>query len=502
LKAVVESSVNEIAGQGRPRLNLQTKALYGIGDIANAVKMVLFGLFTLYLYTTVMGLPGSLVGIASILVLVWDAVIDPYIGYLSDKAHFHFGRRHTFILVGALTMGITFWAFFSPPQGLSTGALFAWLLGSSFLVRTATSLYGVPYFALGAELSQDYHERTSITGIRGILALLGTLAAASLSFVAFFPDRTPGVDPKLNYAGYPTMGLAFGLVMTVTGLIAVLGTLSWRPDPSLTLRTSLPTGGDAEMSQTPRNFFASFIQSLRNPSFRMLFISYSLFFLGIVINSSLSIHYLTYYAKLTASAALSTFQLAFYVGGLVGVVFWLRLSRVIEKHWLYLLTNLATATLMVCALVLMGEGHLFGTGNLRALIIGHALGGFFGSILWFMPGSMIADVADEDELATGQRREGSFFGIFFFGQQLAAGVSLLLSGVLVDWFAGLVPGQVAQSPQTVWRIGLLYSVFPAALLGVAAGLILRYTLSKQRVAAIRAELNRRRMPITSDLTGW
>jgi len=480
--AVVESSVSKIAA--KPRLDFRTKILYGIGNIANAVKMTLFGLFTLYFYTTVMGLPGSLVGIASVVVLVWDAVIDPYIGYLSDKARLPFGRRHAFMLVGALTMGITFWAFLSPPQGLSTGALFAWLLGSSLLVRTATSVFGVPYFALGAELSQDYHERTSITGIRGILALLGTLGTATSSFVVFFPDRTPGVDPKLNYAGYPAMGLVFGLVMTVTGLIATLGTLSWRP--------YLPTGGNPERSQTPRNFFASFTQSLRNPSFRMLFTSYSLFFLGVVINSSLSIHYLTYYAKLTASTALSAFQLSFYLGALIGVVFWLRLSRLVEKHRLYLLTNLATATLMLCALLLVGEGRLLGIGNVRALIIGHALAGFFGSILWFMPGSMIADVADEDELATGQRREGSFFGIFFFGQQLAAGVSLLLSGVLVDWFAGLTPGQAAQSAQTAWRIGLLYSVLPAALLGVAAVLILRYTLSKQQVAAIRAELDRRR----------
>ena len=483
--AVVESSVSEITGQAKPCLGRRTKILYGIGGIANAVKSTLFGLFTLYFYTTVMGLPGTLVGIASIIVLVWDAVIDPYIGYLSDKARFRFGRRHAFILVGALTMGVSFWAFLSPPQGLSTAALFAWLLGSSLLVRTATSVYGIPYFALGAELSQDYHERTSITGIRGILALLGTLAVASLSFVVFFPDRTPGVDPKLNYAGYPAMGLTFGLMMTVVGLIATVGTLSWRP--------YLPSGDEIKMPQTPRNFFASFVQSLRNPSFRMLFASYSLFFLGVVVNSSLSIYFLTYYVKITDSTALSTFQLAFYVGGLVGVVLWLRISRVVEKHWLYLLTNLATAILMLCALLLVGEGHVFGTGNVRALIIGHALGGFFGSILWFMPGSMIADVADEDELATGQRREGSFFGIFFFGQQVAAGVSLLLTGVLVDWFAGLVPGQAAQSPETVWRIGVLYSVLPAVLLGVAAALILRYTLSQQRLAAIRAELNRRRM---------
>jgi GPH family glycoside/pentoside/hexuronide:cation symporter len=483
--AVVESSVSELAGRATPCLDRRTKILYGIGDIANAIKMTLFGLFTLYFYTTVMGLSGTLVGIASIIVLVWDAAIDPYIGYLSDKARFRLGRRHTFMIIGALTMGVSFWAFLSPPQGLSTAALFAWLMGSSLLVRTATSVYGIPYFALGAELSQDYHERTSITGIRGILALLGTLAAASLSFVVFFPDRTPGVDPKLNYAGYPAMGLASGLVMTITGLIAALGTLSWRPH--------LPTGGDATMPQSPRNFFSSFLQSLRNPSFCVLFASYSFFFLGAVINSSLSIHFLTYYAEIAASMDLSTFQLAFYVVGLVAVFFWLWVSRVVEKRWLYLLATLATAILMVCALLLVGEGHYFGTGNVRVLIIGHALGGFFSSILWFMPGSMVADVADEDELATGQRREGSFFGIFFFGQQVAAGISLLLNGVLVDWFAGLVPGQAAQSPETVWRIGLLYGMFPATLLVLAAVLISRYMLSQRRVAVIRAELDRRRM---------
>jgi GPH family glycoside/pentoside/hexuronide:cation symporter len=367
---------------------------------------------------------------------------------------------------------------------LSTGALFAWLLGSSLLVRKASSVFAVPYLALGAELSEDYHERTSITGIRGFLALLGTLAAASLPFVVFFPDRTPGVDPKLNYAGYPAMGLSVGLAITVVGLIAVFGTLSRRP--------CLPSDGDAAMSWAPRSYYASIIQSLRNSSFRTLFTSYSLFFLGIVINSTLSIHYLTYYAKLTASSALSAFQLAFYAGGLVGVAVWLQLSRVIAKHWLCFLTNLATATLMVCALLLVGEGRLLGTGNAPALIIGHALAGFFGSVLWFVPGSMIADVADEDELETGERREGSFFGIFFLGRQLAAGVSLLLSGVLVDSFAGLVPGQAVQSPRTVWRVGLSYSVLPAAILGAAAVLILRYTLTEQRLADIRAQLDRRR----------
>ena len=103
----------------------------------------------------------------------------------------------------------------------------------------------------------------------------------------------------------------------------------------------------------------------------------------------------------------------------------------------------------------VGEGHICGTGNVRVLVIGHGLGGFFASILWFMPYSMVADVADEDELVTGQRREGSFFAIFSFGQQLATGLSALLIGVLIDWFAVFIPGQVQQSGLTTYRIAVL-----------------------------------------------
>lgn len=479
--AVIESPIGEMAAQATPRLDRRTKILYGIGGIANAVKTILFGLFTLYFYTSVMGLPGTLVGIASAIGLVWDAVIDPYIGYFSDKARFRFGRRHTFMIVGALTTGVSFYAFFSPPQGLTAGALFAWLLGSSLLVRTAMSVYGIPYLALGADLSEDYHERTSITGIRGILALLGTLVAASLSFVVFFPDRTSGVDPKLSYVGYPRMGLAFGLTMSVAGLIATLGTLRWRP--YLAQRSTF----NAPHSTFP----ASFVQSLRSPSFRVLFASFSLFFLGVVINNVLSIHFFTYYLRITASTALSTFQVAFFVGGLVGVVFWLWVSRGLEKHWLYLLAALATAMLMFGAFLLLGEGHLFGTGNVCVLIIGHVLGGIFGSVVRFMPASMLADVADEDELTTGQRRAGSFFGILNLGEQLAAGAALLLTGVLVDRFAGLVPGQVTQSPETVWRIGLLYGVLSGTLLLIAAALTFRYTLDRRHIDGVQAELARR-----------
>jgi oligogalacturonide transporter len=195
---------------------------------------------------------------------------------------------------------------------------------------------------------------------------------------------------------------------------------------------------------------------------------------------------------ITGSEALSALQLSLYVGMLAGVLCWLRISKAVEKHWLYFVATLVTAMAMLSAFFLFGEGRPLGTGNGWALRVGYGVVGFFASVLRIVPASMIADVADQDELMTGQRREGSFFGIFTFGDQLAAGMSLLVTGVLVDRFAGLIPGQAQQSVQTANRIAMLYSLLPATLLIAAAVLILRYSLDRREVEAIQAGLDRRR----------
>lgn len=493
----VDTQVNtEIHPTTAPvRVSLALKVLYGLGDISNAVKLVVFGLFTLFFYTTVMGLSGTLVGIASGIGLIWDAVIDPYIGFLSDRARdVGLGRRHNFMLVGSLTMGVSLYLLFSPPQGLSTWGLFGWLLATTLLVRTTSSIYGVPYFTLGAEMSDDYHERTSITGVRAILALLGTMAAAALSFLVFFPDEVPGVDPKLNYDGYPLMGIVFGAGMTILGLLATFSTLSARGQ----LARQAQQPADAA-SSSPRAFFRSALSAWHTPSFRVMFLSFSLFYLGIVINSALAIHYFSHYAGVTSSDALSSFQVAFYVGGIVGAGLWLFLSRRVEKKVLYITAAVATAGLMSAATLLVGEGRLLGVGNVTALQVGHALAGLFSSIIWILPWSMMADIADEDELQSGTRREGALFGIFFFGQQVAAGLAVVATGLLVDQFAGLAPGVATVSAQTANRIGLLYGLLPGLLVLSAVLLVQGYRLNQPAVAAIQAALQRRAVP-DSDLT--
>jgi GPH family glycoside/pentoside/hexuronide:cation symporter len=473
----------EDAWPARAGLGWKTKALYGIGEISNSIKSYTFGLLLLFFYTSVLGLPGTLVGLATALSLLWDALIDPFIGYASDRARSRWGRRHPFMLLGAMGMGIGFFLVFNPPAGLAAGALFAWLVGTNLILRTSNSAFTVPYHALGAELTRDYHERTSVTGFRAAFAILGTLITAALSFAVFFPNTSPGVDPKFHRTGYSAMGLAFGLAMTLAGLIAALGTLSQRARVPVSSGTA---------SSDEVGFLTGFALSLRNPSFLRITLSTSIFFLASVINATLAVHYLTYYARITASNSLSLFQASFYLGCLPGALAWMQIARRVDKHWIFVGATLALTLLMVAAYGLVGDGRLFGTGNAVPLVIGNWIAGLFASALWVVPASMIADVTDLDELRTGRRREGAFFGIHSFFLQESGSLAILMAGALLDHFAGLVPGQIEQSGETVRRIAILFGPLPAALLLIAALLVLQYDLTRQRVKMIQYELRGQR----------
>src|SRR5918994_3450321 len=147
-------------------LSTLTKVLYGVGGMCDSIKAVTSGLYLLFFYTTVLGLPGRLVGAAAALGLVWDSTIDPFIGRRSDRTFGPYGRRPGWMVVGIAGMVLGFIGLFTPPTGLSGAALFGWLLAMSLILRTGQSMFGVPYLALGAELYSSYDGRTSISGYR------------------------------------------------------------------------------------------------------------------------------------------------------------------------------------------------------------------------------------------------------------------------------------------------------------------------------------------------
>ena len=169
------------------------KWTYAIGNIPFSVKDAAYINFVVFYYTQVQGLSGTLTGLAMFIALLWDGISDPVVGSWSDTLRTRWGRRHPLLVAGGLPTALLFMALFAPPEGLSEMEVFAWLLGVSILLRTALTIYFIPYSAMGAELSTDYDERTVIAKARVTMAWLGGMALPAIAFLFFF-QPVDGVD--------------------------------------------------------------------------------------------------------------------------------------------------------------------------------------------------------------------------------------------------------------------------------------------------------------------
>jgi Na+/melibiose symporter-like transporter len=141
---------------------MRTKLAFGVGASAEAGTYIAFDVFNLLFYNNVLGLSGTLCGLAVTLALILDAIADPVIGFVSDRWRSKLGRRHPFMYAAPLPLLISFYCIYTPPDGLSQFPLFLWFATFTLLFRQALSLYHVPHLALGAELSNDYHERSVV----------------------------------------------------------------------------------------------------------------------------------------------------------------------------------------------------------------------------------------------------------------------------------------------------------------------------------------------------
>ena len=275
------------------------------------------------------------------------------------------------------------------------------------------------------------------------------------------------------------MAFAFGALMTVAGLIAVFGT-----------QTRRTFGEPPSAKREARQFFSGMWLFLKNPNFRALWIAFTLCSLAVVVNFSLMVHFLKWYAGIEDHRWLSAVQGSFYAGAVIGVAGWIWIAKRGEKRNFFVGSVVGLIAVLLLATLLIGQGHLFGTAHPIPLLVGNVIAGLFASALWVLPFSMMADVVDEDELSSGMRREGVCFGIMNFGEKIASGGALLLSGVLLSHFIQLTPGQGAQGPRVAERIGISYGFAPGVLMGAALIVILQFRLDRRTVLAIQQKLGR------------
>ena len=243
------------------------KICYGSGQISDGVKQAAFHTFLFFYYNQVLGLSGSLAGVASLVALSADAVTDPLVGQLSDRFRSRLGRRHPFMLAGALPFGLSIVALFAPPGGMGEPGLFWWMLFWAVSVRLTLTLFFVPHLSLGAEMEPDYHARTSLIGYRVFFTYASILSVTVIGFAWFFPSTDAFPNGLLNADGYFRFGLFCGALGAAAMLFSSLTTL-WaipllhRAAPATDHRSALFALVDVVRALRQRSFRALFSATL------------------------------------------------------------------------------------------------------------------------------------------------------------------------------------------------------------------------------------------------
>ena len=467
------------------KIGFPTKVSYGVGQLAEGLKNTSFGLFVLFYYNQVLGVSGTLCGLALGIALIFDAITDPLTGSLSDNWQSRFGRRHPFMYASAIPLAIFFYALFSPPD-LSELALFAWLVVFSVLTRAAMTLYHVPHIALGAELTENFEERTVIVSFRQAFSTIGALIAVVLAFGVFFVESDEFTRGQLNPAVYPPYAFTLCIIMVVTIWISAIGT-----------HKEIPHLPPAPANPEPFSFgrvFSETKMALENESFRWLFFGVIIVFLMVGVDGALNLYMNTFFWELTSSDMIY-YQVATPIGVIIGTFF----TRYIHLWWDKKPgVVFGTAWWAVCQIVpvVLRLADWFpenGTSSLiwTLVIIKFLQGaGVVQALVSF--GSMVADIADEHELKTGRRQEGIFFGAVSFSNKSASGLGTLVAGIgldIIGWPTGEQIHTAADVPaDTLFNLGLLFGPIVAGFAVVSVWCYNHYDLTREKHQQILVQL--------------
>lgn len=443
----------------RARLPAGIKAGWAIGELAVATYVGLTIAFLLFYATQALGVSPWLAGLMLLIPRLWDAFTDPLMGVISDRTRSKMGRRRPYLLVGAILLGLSIVGLFWGPTNASEIAKALHILGFYFLASTAITIFDVPYSSMAAEMTDDYRERTSLTGYKMMAARIGILAVLFATPLIFGAGRDLA-------SGFRFVGAAFGALMVVTGLASFFLTRRAprieRPVASFSLRAEL----DAVLSNRP---------------FRALWIVFFCQNLAIGAAATTQLYLLTMVVRIKPDL-IGGFMAVGAVTATLATPLWLAFARRIPKKKGYFIALTLSALTPLPVLFIAPESYLL----MFAILV---MAGIGDSANQLFPNAMVPDTVEVDELRTGERREGAIFGAWAFCRKLgmtsgAFAVSLLLTA------SGFVQGAAAaeQPASAIVGVRLIYVFLPLALWILAFALLTRYRLTESEFEAVKAKI--------------
>ncbi len=456
------------------------KVAFGLGMLANQMFPAALGIFMVVLVQD-MGFPTWMWGILFFLPRAYDAVLDPIMGFISDNTRSKWGRRRQYVFIGAIMLGIGFVAMWQLHRADGLTYNFTYFLFWSLVFFTGLTVFSIPYVAMGYEMSDDFHERTSIMAVAQWIGQWAWVIAPWFWVVMYDPDWFPNADTATR-----TLSVWVGLACMLLAMVPAV----FLPSRSTKDDTHLNPLTLAGVSRGFKELLHGFKEAFGCVPFRKLCFATFLIFNAFNTVAAFSFFIVVYHLFNGDTAAAGIWPTLFgSIGALVTTfaviptVAWL--SRKVGKKKVFMLSQGISILgyVLLWFFMVPGKPWMF---MLALPFFSFGIGGLFTLMM-----SMTADVCDLDELATGKRREGIFGAIYWWMVKLGFAVAGLLSGAIMS-FVAFTPGAAVQPDGAVDGLRLFYSGVPIFGTLLAMWVMRDYDLDERRAREVHAELERRK----------
>lgn len=450
---------------GKSNLSTGVKLRFGIGDFGLSVMTASLQFYMLLYYTDVVKIDPAIAGTAMLVgKLTWDMVNDVLFGYLSDRTRSRWGRRRPYLMFCAVPLALSFWLLFSLPQGMSNVLAFFAIIGTFILFDTFHTMITVAYYSMTAELTTDYDERTGLSTVRMIFNVIGYIFGAAITtMLAAMIRDSAGIS---NRAAWSKVGLIFGILAAITVLIT-----------GITVRNKPAVNDEPTKLPPVRSLFST----LKNKPFLKFVIISAIMSTAFTVVTAMLPYFVIYQIHMESQMSLIMMLMLVTLA-----VFLVPCQKVVNKMG----KNKAYALGLVIACAgLLSSFFLPNSTTMLIYAIAFVTGLGFSS-QWVCPHSMLPDVVEYDELATCERREGIFYGMWGMTGKVTGALGVAICGWGLKIF-GYVEG-VQQTATSLMGIRLMFSVLPAVLLLICVPMLMKYPITRETHAQVVAELEKRK----------
>lgn len=447
------------------KLTIKEKLGYSLGDTASHFVWDLVGFWLLIFYTDIYGLSPAMAGVIMFVGSIWDAVMDPVVGIVSDRTESRWGKFRPYLLFGSVPYAILAVMAFSTPGFGDTGK-FIYALITCLLLRTAYAFVNLPYSSLGAVMTNDSNERAGLNTYRFIAAYIGQfiVTGAALYLVKWLGAiGNSGVVDQAQ--GYQYTVALFGVLSIAFFLIAFATTKE---------RVSAPKKQD-------NNVLRDFKYLFMNKAWIVLTVVGIVSFIMFAMQNAAIAYYFKYYIQDAENVQL------FNILGTVALIVALPLSKPLAKRFgnkaVYIGSSIISGVFFALIYVAGDNLPLVYTFNILAkMSYAPAV-----PLLW----TMLADVADYGEWKFNRRTTGLTFSASVLAQKLGWAIGAAAAGWLLS-ATHFVANADVQSDEAMLGIRLLVSVIPGVLYASCALVLAFYDLDTKTIAQMKTELEERR----------